>query len=133
MQGRLAELDLDGPLASGALGEIEAAIALAAQTNERWTNSLLHRIRRDVLLKRDPANLSSAEEAFKAAAAIARQQGSRSFELRASLALAKLYQSTDRPSDALAVLAPALKGCSATPEMPEIAELQALLAALSAG
>ena len=47
------------------------------------------------------------------------------------LSLAKLYQSTGRPADAHAVLAPALEGFSPTPEMPEIAEAQALLAALA--
>ena len=60
-------------------------------------------------------------------------KGARSFVLRAALSLAKLYQSTGRPADAHAVLAPALEGFSPTPEMPEIAEAQALLAALANG
>ena len=37
----------------------------------------------------------------------------------------------DRFADAQVVLAPALEGFSPTPEMPEIAEAQALLAALA--
>ncbi len=81
--------------------------------------------------KRDPANPAPAEEAFQTAIAVAKQQGARSFELRAALSLAKLYQSTGRPAEAHAVLAPALEGFSPTPEMPEIAEAQALLAALA--
>ena len=84
-----------------------------------------------MLLKRDPANVATAEEALQTAIAVAQRQGTRSFELRAALALAKLYQSTVRPADAHAALAPALDGFSPTPEMPEIAEAQALLAALS--
>ena len=91
----------------------------------------LHRVRGEMLLKRDPANPAPAEEAFLTAIAVAKRQGTRSFELRAALALAKLYQSTGRPADAHAVLAPALEGFSPTPEMPEIAEAQALLAALA--
>jgi tetratricopeptide (TPR) repeat protein len=59
------------------------------------------------------------------------RQATRSFELRATLSLAKLYQSTGRPADAHAVLAPALEGFAPTPEMPEIAEAQTLLAALA--
>jgi hypothetical protein len=47
------------------------------------------------------------------------------------VALATLYQSTARPADAHAVLAPALDGFAPTPEMPEIAEAQSLLAALA--
>ena len=49
----------------------------------------------------------------------------------ASLALAKLYQSTDRLVEAHAVLAPALEGFSPTPEMSVIAKAQTLLAALA--
>ena len=78
-----------------------------------------------------PANSAPAEEAFLTAIAVAKQQATRSFELRAALSLAKLRQSTGRPADAHAVLAPALEGFSPTPEMPEIAEAQGLLAALA--
>jgi hypothetical protein len=55
-----------------------------------------------------------------------KRQGTRSFELRAALSLA-----TGRLADAHAVLAPALEGFSPTPEMPEIAEAEELLAALA--
>jgi hypothetical protein len=51
--------------------------------------------------------------------------------LLASHSLAKLYQSTGRLDAAKAALAPALKGFSPTPEMPEIAEAQALLRRLA--
>ena len=81
-------------------------------------------------MKRDPANTAPAEEAFLTAIAIAQQQKARSFELRAALSLAKLYQSTGRAADAHAVLAPALEGFSPTPEFPEIEEAQALLEVL---
>jgi hypothetical protein len=84
-----------------------------------------------MLLRGNPADLVPAEEAFQAAIALARQQGARSYELLASFSLAKLYQSIGRPADAHAVLAPALEGFSPTPEMPESAEAQALLAALA--
>jgi adenylate cyclase len=95
------------------------------------TDALLHRIRGAILLKRDPANSAPAEEAFLAAIAIAQAQKARSFELQAALALAKLYQSTARPAEAHAVLAQALEGFPPTPEMPEIAEAQALLEGLA--
>ena len=47
------------------------------------------------------------------------------------MSLAKLYQSNNRPADAHAVLAPTLEGFSPTPELPEIAESQVLLAAVA--
>ena len=59
---------------------------------------------------------------------LAPEQGARSFGLQAALKLAKLYQTTGRAVEAHAVLSPALEGFAPTPEMPEIAEAQALLA-----
>jgi class 3 adenylate cyclase/predicted ATPase len=126
-QGRLAELEAEGDDADGALTRIDAALALADKTGEHWTDALLHRMRGEIILKRDPANPAPAEEAFQTAIAIVKEQGARSYELLASLSLAKLYHSTGRPAEARAVLAPALEGFSPTPEMPEIAEAQALL------
>ena len=128
--GLLAEIEAEGHGAEGALTRADEALALAAETGEHWTDSFLHRIRGEILLKRDPVNPALAEEAFLAAIAIAQQQKAKSFELRAALSLAKLYRSTGRPADAHAVLAPALEGFSPTPEFPEIAEAQALRAAL---
>jgi predicted ATPase len=130
-QGLLAELEAEGDGADGALRRIDAALTLANETGEHWTDALLHRIRGEILSQRDPANPALAEEAFLAAVAIAQAQKARSFELQAALALAKLYQSTARPVDAHAALAPALEGFSPTPEMPEIAEAQALLERLA--
>ena len=73
-----------------------------------------------------------AKDAFLTAIAIAQQQKARSFELRAALDLARLYNSTSRSADSHALLASALKDFSPTPEFPEIAEMQMLLAALAA-
>jgi hypothetical protein len=92
---------------------------------------LLHRVRGDILLKADPEHPAHAENAYRTAVAIAREQGARSFGLQAALKLAKLYQSIGRRVDAHAVLAPAVKGFTPTTEMPEIAEAQALLERLA--
>ena len=56
----------------------------------------------------------------------------RSFELRAALSLAKLYQSAGRPIEAHDILGPPLAGFSPTPEFPQIAEAKALFEALTA-
>ena len=93
----------------------------------------LHRLRGDILLKSDPRNPALAKDAYLTAIAVAKQRGARSWELLAALSLAKLYQSTGRAANAHAILAPALEGFSPTPEMPEIAEAQALLVAIEAG
>jgi predicted ATPase len=108
-------------------------LARASETGERLADSFLHRLRGDILLKRDPADPAPAQDAYRTAIAIAKQQGARSYDLLASLSLAKLYQSTGRANDAHAVLAPALEGFWPTPEMPEIGEAQTLLMAIKAG
>ena len=131
-QGRLAELEAEGDDAEVALRLIDEALALANETEEHWTDALLHRIRGEILLKRDPANAAPAEEAFLAAVAIAQAQKARSFELRAALSLAKLYRSIVRPADAYAVLAPALEGFASTSELPEIDVALELMAAIKA-
>jgi hypothetical protein len=120
-----------GVTRDGALQRIDEALALAVETGEHWTDALLHPIRGDILLKRDPANPAPAEEAYRTAIAIAKEQKARSFEVQAALALAKVYRSAARLVDAHALLARALEGLSATPEMPEIAEAQAQFAALA--
>ena len=130
-QGLLAEIEAQGQQVEGALARIDEVLALAQQTGEHWSDAFLHRVRGEILLKRDPANTAPAEEAFLTAIAVAQQQKARSFELRAALSLAKLYQSSARAVDAYAVLAPALEGFSPTPEFPEIEEARALLATLA--
>ena len=114
-----------------AVATLDEALATANRLGYRAFEAELHRARGDGLLKRDPANPAPAEEAFQAAIAVATRQGARSFELRAALSLAKLYQSTGRAADAHTVLAPALDGFAPTPEMPEIVEAHALLTALA--
>jgi predicted ATPase len=127
----LAEAEADAGNPDAALAALDDVIAEVASTDQHWSDAELHRIRAEILLKRGPANTAPAEEAFLAAIAIAQQQKARSFELRAALSLAKLYQSAGRAADAHAVLAPALEGFAPTPEFPEIAEAQALLAVLA--
>jgi tetratricopeptide (TPR) repeat protein len=127
----LAEAEARAGDADRAIAILDEALARAERLGYRAFEAELHRTRGEILLTRDPTNPAPAEEAFRTALAIAKQQGARSWCLRAALSLAKLYQSTSRLAEAQAVLAPALEGFTPTPEMPEIAEAQALLAALA--
>ena len=129
----MRELEAEASEPQNALNCIDEALAQADQAEYRWDLAFAHRLRGDILLKCDPSNAVAAEDAFKTAIAIAKEQGARSLRLQAALALSKLYHSTARPADAHAVLAPALKGFGPTAEMPEIAEAQALLVAIEAG
>ena len=127
----LAAAEAEAGKIETALETLDRVITETERTGQRWYEAETHRIRGEILLKRDPANAAPAEDAFLTAIAIAQAQKARSFELRAALSLAKLQQSTGRPLDAHAVLAQAVEGFSPTPEMPEIAEAQTLLAVLA--
>ena len=127
----LAEHGLRAHEVDGALSRIDGALALVRRGEGRADLPFAHLLRGEILVNRDPANPALAEEAFQTAIAIATEQGARSWGLRATLALAGLYQTSGRASEAHAVLAPALEGFSPTPELPEIAEAQALLLGLN--
>jgi predicted ATPase len=129
----LAEAEARAGDADRAIAILDEALTKCDRTGYRAFEAELHRARGESLLKRDSAKSAPAEEAFQTAIAVAKRQATRTFELRAGLSLAKLYQSTGRPVDAQAVLASALEGFSPTPQMPEIAEAQALLKSLSDG
>jgi class 3 adenylate cyclase/tetratricopeptide (TPR) repeat protein len=127
----LAERELRTQGVDRALARVDEALALSRRQEFQFNLPFAHLLRAEILLKRDSDNPAPAEEAFQTAIAVAREQGARSWGLRAALSFAKLYQSTGRPVEAYDVLAPALKGFAPTPEMPEIAEGKALLATLA--
>jgi predicted ATPase len=126
----LAEAEARAGHVERTLAILDEALATCDRTGYRAFEAELHRVRGEMVLTRDGANPASAEEALLTAIAVAQRQGTRSFELRAALSLAKLYQSTTRPVEAHAMLAPALEDFLPTREMPEIAQAEALLAAL---
>jgi predicted ATPase len=127
---RLASLEAENGEWEGALARVDEAIADSGRRENRTFDAELHRVRGEILLQLHPSDATSAKEAFLTAVSIAQRQMARSFELRAALALAKLYQSTDRPIEAYDILGPALNGFSPTPEFPEIAEALAGLASI---
>jgi predicted ATPase len=124
----LAEAEARAGDVQRALAILDEALATSERIGHCTFDAELCRVRGKMLLRRDPRDPAPAEEALLTAIAVSQQQSTRSFELRASLALAKLYQSTGRRTNAYAVLAPALEAFSATREMPEIAEAHRLLA-----
>jgi len=127
----LAEAEAQSGDSGRAIAILDEALATSDRTRYRAFEANLHRARAEILLKRDRPNPGPSEDAFLTAIAVAKQQGTRYFELRAALALAKLYQSTGRPAEAHAVLRRALEGFSPTREFPDIAEGQALFEALA--
>ena len=93
----LAELEAEALDAERALAGIDEALALAIQIEQRCHLAFMHRLRGQILLKRDPSNPAPAEEAYKTAFAIANEQGARSFGLQA-VACARQTLPINRPS-----------------------------------
>jgi predicted ATPase len=130
-QGLLGEIEAETSGASNALTRIDEVLADADKVEDRWDLAFIHRLRGDLLVRCNPDDPAPAEDAYRTAIAIAKEQGARSYQLLASFSLAKLYQSTARFVEAHTVLAPALEGFSPSPEMPEIDDAQALLERLA--
>ena len=88
MQVAIADAEA-GQLETG-LEILKELIAWAEQTGQHWLDAELHRARGALLLRREPPNISSAEDAFNRALEIARNQQTKTFELRGALGLARL-------------------------------------------
>ena len=132
LEAALAEAEASAGETDGGLRRLDDALAEAGRIEQHWYEAEIHRIRGEILLKHDPPNNAAAEQSLQAAIAIAQSQKARSFELRAALALAKLYRAANRDADACAMLAPAVEGFPPTDQFPELTEAQILLAALKA-
>ena len=78
----LAEAEARAGDPGRAIAIIDEALATSDRTGYRAFEAELRRARGEILLKRDPANPAPAEEAFLTAIAVAKQQGTRSFEPR---------------------------------------------------
>jgi predicted ATPase len=130
METMLAELEAETGCVEGGLAAAEAALATIERTGERWFEAEAHRLRGELLLKRQPLDVHAAEAAFLCSIEIARVQQTRTFELRAALSLARLHQATGRAQAARELLSPAVAGFIEGPELPEVAEANRLLASL---
>jgi len=130
LEATLAEAEASAGETDAGLRRLDDALAELKATEARCCEAEMHRIRAEILLKRDPADTAAAEQSLQTAIAIAQSQKARSFELRAALSLAKLYRAANRDADAHAVLAPVVEGFAPTQQFPELTEAQALLSAL---
>ena len=114
----LAEAEASAGETDAGLQRLDDALAELERTEERSYEAEMHRIRAEILLKREPANTAAAEQSLQAAIAVAQSQKARSFELRAALFLAKLYCAANRDADAHAVLAPVVESFPPTQTIP---------------
>jgi class 3 adenylate cyclase/tetratricopeptide (TPR) repeat protein len=121
-------------MANAEAGELDTGLEIlwelivwADQSGQHWLDAELHRISGELLLRRDPPNGSTAEDAFNRALEIARSQQAKTFALRGALGLARLHITKGRVRAASEVLAPVLVDFDAGQDLPEIEEAEKLL------
>jgi predicted ATPase len=89
-----------------ALAALDDALAQATSSGERGWDAEIHRLRGELTGRLPYPDPAKAEESFRTALAIAREQGTRGYELRAATSLARLWREQGRLADARDLLAP---------------------------
>ena len=88
------------------LKSLDDAFDAVRRNDERLWVPELHRLKGKLLLLLSDRNGAEAETCFKQAIEIARGQSAKSFELRATMGLARLWQGEGKRSEARDLLAP---------------------------
>jgi predicted ATPase len=98
--------------ACGKAGRIDEGVEVSAEAlevvgekGERWWEAEILRLRGELLLKRIPAGLAEAQTSFERSIEIARKQGAKSLELRATTSVARLLAEQGRRDEARTMLA----------------------------
>ena len=113
-----------------ALARLDEAAHLVETTQERWTDADRHRLRGALLLPmNDPA---PAEECYRQALAVAREQNAKFWELRAATSLARLWRDQGKRTDARDLLAPVYGWFTEGFDTLDLKEAKALLDELNA-
>jgi predicted ATPase len=81
-------------------------LEIADALGQNWADAELYRLRGDVLIGSPSPDQAKAEACFREALAIARERGTRGFELRAAVSLARLLSDQRRRAEACDLLAP---------------------------
>jgi predicted ATPase len=107
------------------LGHLAEAERLMAETEDRWAEAELHRVRGELLRAgHDPA---AAERCFSQGIDIARQQSAKFWELRATISLAPLWREQGKGDVARDLLAPTYGWFTEGFDTPVLKEAKALL------
>jgi predicted ATPase len=123
----LAEaLALAGKIEEG-LATLDDALAKAAASGERAWDAEIHRLRGELTGRLPYPDPAKAEESFRTALAIAREQGTRGYELRAAASLARLWGEQGRRGDARELLAPLYGSFTEGFDTADLKEAKALL------
>jgi predicted ATPase len=123
-------LTADGKV-SEALRALDEALLLVASSGERWQEAELHRVRGEMLLISPERREDAAESCLQTALTIARAQSARSWELRAAMSLARLWNDRGRREAAHALLAPVYGSFREGHDTADLRQARALLGGLA--
>ena len=128
--GLLAETyEAGGPPDEG-LAVLAEAQAVMAVTGVQWYAAELSRLKGALLLRQDVPDAAQAEACFQQALAVARQQQAKSWELRATMSLGRLWQQQGKQAEARALLAPIYGWFTEGFDTADLQEARALLDSL---
>jgi predicted ATPase len=89
-----------------ALRCIDDAIDKLERSKEKWCEAEVHRIAGEIALKSPAPDSEKAEKYFDRARTVARDQQAKSWELRASMSMARLWRDQGKREEARELLAP---------------------------
>ena len=107
---------------------LDEALQVVERTGERWFAAELKRQKGQLLLRQ--GNWDGAEEFYRKALGIAREQEAKIWELRASMSLARLLHDQGRRAEARDLLAPIYGWFTEGFHTPDLKEAKALLGEL---
>jgi predicted ATPase len=110
---------------------VDEAKRVIGRTKERWFEANVHRIAGELALKSPEPDAAKAEAYFERALAIARQQQAKSWELRASMGLARLWRDQGKVQQARELLAPVYGWFTEGFDTRDLKEAKALLEELA--
>jgi class 3 adenylate cyclase/predicted ATPase len=119
-----------GRLAEG-LNILDEALGLVEKNGQRLHEAELYRLRGELLLKRSVSDEQQAETCFRQALEVARRQQAKSWELRAAMSLARLWQQQGKRDAARELLAPIYGWFTEGFDTADLQEAKALLEALA--
>ena len=86
------------------LSALTEALAIADEHEIRFYEAETHRLKGELLLKQNNSNATEAQSCFERAVEIARRQSAKSWELRATMSLARLLASQGKRDEARTML-----------------------------